>query len=191
MDESALIRGVLGSVLGGRRRRRRMFSSPTTLLTAAGLVWGVVESLQQRGEALPVPGAPGPPGGPPPLPGAGGAAPSVSDGTMRVVRLAISAAGADGTIDAEERAAILEQASAAGVGEIVGAELARPRPVAEIVRGVTDEAERRSLYVVAYGVVRGDEQPNGAERIYLAKLADLLGLDPAAIPEIERQAQAV
>jgi len=183
MDESALIRGVLGSVLGGRRRRRRLFSSPTTLLTAAGLVWGVVETMRQPGDATP---APAPGGVPPPLPG--GSPPAVSDGTMRVVRLAISAAGADGTIDADERAAILEQASAAGVGELVGAELKRPRPVAEIVRGVTDEAERRSLYVVAYGVVRGDEQPNGAERIYLAKLADLLGLEPSGVQDLERQA---
>jgi uncharacterized membrane protein YebE (DUF533 family) len=187
MDESILIRSVLGSVLGGRRRRRRLFSSPATLLTAAGLVWGVLETLKPPG------GGPTSATAPPPLPGSGasgtGAAPpAVSEGAMRVVRLAVSAAGADGTIDAAERAAILEQATAAGVGGLVEAELSRPRPLAQIVGGVTEAAEKRALYVVAYGVVRGDEQPNGAERIYLAKLADLLGLEPAALPELERQA---
>jgi uncharacterized membrane protein YebE (DUF533 family) len=187
MDESILIRSVLGSVLGGRRRRRRLFSSPATLLTAAGLVWGVLETLKPPG------GGPTSATAPPPRPGSGasgtGAAPpAVSEGAMRVVRLAVSAAGADGTIDAAERAAILEQATAAGVGGLVEAELSRPRPLAQIVGGVTEAAEKRALYVVAYGVVRGDEQPNGAERIYLAKLADLLGLEPAALPELERQA---
>jgi len=182
MDESLLIRGVLGSVLGGRRRRR-MFSSPSTLLTAAGLVWGVVETMRPPGSDAPLPGGGSSAGGPPPLPGTG----AVSEVAMRIVRLAISAANADGAIDAAERAAILEQATAAGVGEIVGAELARPRPLAEIVRGVDDEADRRALYAVAFGVVRGDEQPNGAERIYLAKLADLLSLEPAAAQDLERR----
>jgi uncharacterized membrane protein YebE (DUF533 family) len=44
------------------------------------------------------------------------------------------------------------------------------------------------LYVLAYGILRGDEQPSGAERIYLAKLAHLLGLDPATIEDLERNA---
>lgn len=185
MDESLLIRGVLGSVLGGRRRRG-MFRSPSTLLTAAGLVWGVVETMRQPGSGAPSPAAAPVAGGPPPLPGTV-AAPAVSEGTMRIVRLAISAANADGLIDAPERAAILEQATSAGVGEIVGAELARPRPLAEIVRGVDDDAERRALYAMAFGVVRGAEQPNGAERIYLAKLADLLSLEPVAVQDLERR----
>ena len=33
------------------------------------------------------------------------------------------------------------------------------------------------MYVLAYSMVRGDEQPSGAERIYLAQLANLLGID--------------
>jgi len=36
--------------------------------------------------------------------------------------------------------------------------------------------------------VRGDEQPTGAERIYLAQLANLLGLDVATVQELEQKA---
>jgi uncharacterized membrane protein YebE (DUF533 family) len=38
--------------------------------------------------------------------------------------------------------------------------------------------------------VRADEQVNGAERIYLAQLAHLLGLDPAAVSKLEATASA-
>jgi uncharacterized membrane protein YebE (DUF533 family) len=109
---------------------------------------------------------------------------------MRVLRLAISAAGADGTVSDDERKAILEQARGAGVGELVETELSQPRPLREIVAGVTDSSERATLYVLAFSVVRGDEQPTGAERIYLAQLANLLNLDPAEAERLERSAAA-
>jgi uncharacterized membrane protein YebE (DUF533 family) len=44
--------------------------------------------------------------------------------------------------------------------------------------------------VLAFGIVRGDEQPTGAERIYLAKLAHLLGLDPGTVQQLEQNAAA-
>ena len=34
-------------------------------------------------------------------------------------------------------------------------------------------------------MLRADEQVTGAERIYLAQLANLLGLDPAATQQLE------
>ena len=105
-----------------------------------------------------------------------------------MVRLAISAAYADGSVSDTERAAILDQAKTAGVGEIVEVEMQRPRPLAEIVSGVNDAAQRATLYVLAYTMVRGDEQPTGAERIYLAQLANLLGLDVATVQELEQKA---
>jgi uncharacterized membrane protein YebE (DUF533 family) len=46
------------------------------------------------------------------------------------------------------------------------------------------------LYGLAFALVRADEQVNGAERIYLAQLAHLLGLDPAAVAKIEAAASA-
>ena len=113
---------------------------------------------------------------------------SVSEPALRIVRLAISAAYADGAVSDQERAAILEHARSAGVDSIVEQELAQPRPLAEIVAGITDDTQRATLYVLAFGIVRGDEQPSGAERIYLATLAHLLGLDPKTVQQLEQNA---
>ena len=55
---------------------------------------------------------------------------------------------------------------------------------------MTDANERATLYVLAFSVLRGDEQPSGAERIYLAQLANLLGLEPAEADRLEKSAAA-
>jgi uncharacterized membrane protein YebE (DUF533 family) len=214
-----LLNGVLQSLLGGRRKRSRrtmrylgkrggpfggalgsiggsLLSNPNVLLTAAGMAWGIFETMQQgntpaTGPASPSPtphAAQTPP--PPPLPVMGNAPAQVSEQALQIVRLAISAAYADGTVSDQERAAILDQARIAGVDRIVEQELAQPRPLAEIVAGVTDDTHRGTLYVLAFGIVRGDEQPTGAERIYLAKLAHLLGLDPGTVQQLEQNAAA-
>lgn len=122
----------------------------------------------------------------PPLPVVATAGGPVSAQALRIVRLAISAALADGAMSDQERVAILEQARLAGVDSIVEQELAQPRPLAEIVAGVTEETQAAALYVLAFGILRGDEQPNGAERIYLAKLADLVRLDPKTVQQLEQ-----
>jgi len=208
MDESMLLNGVLRAVLGGRGRRRRsrramnyltgggrgsFWTNPSTLLTAAGMAWGIFETMQQSGtfgsggsvgsggsEGLGSAGSQG--SGPTGLPS------TVSPEALRTVRLAISSAYADGSVSDSERAAILDHAKTAGVGEIVEAEMQQPRPLAEIVSGISDAAQRATMYVLAYSMVRGDEQPTGAERIYLAQLANLLGLDVATVQQLEDKA---
>ena len=210
-----LLNGVLQSVLGGRRRRSKramrylggplggslgsiggaLLSNPNVLLTAAGVAWGIFETLQQQGGN----GSIGSNGVPPttsstataplpPLPVMDSGGSPVSDHAMQIVRLAISAAHADGSVSEQERNAILDQARIAGVGQVVEQELTQPRPLAEIVAAVTDDTHRATLYVLAFGILRGDEQPSGAERIYLAKLAHLLGLDPKAVQQLEENA---
>jgi uncharacterized membrane protein YebE (DUF533 family) len=215
MDESALLNGVLSAVLGGRGPRRRsrramnyltgggrgsFWTNPSTLLTAAGVAWGIYETMQQSaGQASTVtsPTVATPP--PPPAstaasvnapasPSVSAPANSISLETLRIVRLAVSAAYADGSLNDIERAAILDHANTAGVADIVEAEMQQPRPLAEIVSGVTDAAQRATMYVLAYSMVRGDEQPTGAERIYLAQLANLLGIDVKTVQELEQQA---
>jgi uncharacterized membrane protein YebE (DUF533 family) len=224
MDESILFNGVLRSVLGGRRRRSHralryltrgsssFWTNPTTLLTAAGVAWGIYETLQssvgQAASAAATSSGTAAQSGPVSVGGSGPVAPStapmpplpiasspssptsVSPDTMRVLRLAISAASADGVVTDDERTAILEQARSAGVGGLVESELSQPRPLREIVAGVTDSNERATMYVLAFSVLRGDEQPSGAERIYLAQLANLLGLDPADSERLERSTAA-
>jgi tellurite resistance protein len=192
-----------------------LLSNPATLLTAVGLAWGVYDTISgksaagtgnpggsqwgggpQWGGGSPTPGSPGPsPAAPagaastplPPLPHVSGQpADAGSQSVLRLVRLAISAASADGVMNDQERAAVLQHAQSAGVHDLVAQELQHRRPLAEIVAGVTDQAERATLYVLAYTVLRADEQVNGAERIYLAQLAHLLGLDPATTERLEK-----
>jgi uncharacterized membrane protein YebE (DUF533 family) len=119
---------------------------------------------------------------PPPLPGTEQVFP---DDVLRVVRLAVSAARADGTLLPAERALILSHAREAGVETVVELELAAPRPLSEIVSGLSDDQRKRDLYVLAYTIVRADETVSGAERVYLAQLAHQLGLTPAVIAELE------
>ena len=208
MDESMILNGVLRSVLGGRRRRSRralgyltgggrgsFWTNPTTLLTAAGMAWGIFETMQQNSQGSGGSGgsvgsgAMGSSGAAtPPLPNVGSQTSAVSPETLRIVRLAISAANADGSVSEVERAAILDQAKTAGVADIIETEMRQPRPLAEIVSGVSDAGQRATMYVLAYSMVRGDEQPSGAERIYLAQLANLLGIDVGTVQQLERTA---
>ena len=135
MDESHLLNGVLRSVLGGRGRRRSgralrfltggsgsFWANPTTLLTAAGVAWGIYETMQAGTGSTSSVGSTGAMGSA----GSGGSTSSVvSADALRIVRLAISAANADGAVNDAERAAIIEQARTAGVAEIVEMELRR------------------------------------------------------------------
>jgi uncharacterized membrane protein YebE (DUF533 family) len=215
MNPDFLIRGVLGSVLGGGRKRSHralryltgsrgsFFTRPQTLLTAAGVAWGIFETLQQTQGTTPGPGgqgggqwgggaAPAAPqpvvsGPTPPLPEIA-AAPDVDADALRLVQLAISAANADGVMSDKERAAVLQQAQSAGVGDIVERELNQRRPLTEIVAGITDPAQSATLYVLAFTLLRADEHVTGAERIYLAQLAHLLNLDPATVERLEKDA---
>jgi uncharacterized membrane protein YebE (DUF533 family) len=190
------LRGALGR--SGRKRATRAsrylfgrqggFLSASTLMAAAGIAWGVWESLQaQQQTAAPAqPGTPtATPAAPQPVPSTPALPPEVS----RVVRLAASAAKADGVLSEAERTLILARAADAGVQDAVAEALAQPRPLAEIVAGVTG-ADARDLYVLAFTIVRADDTVSGAERIYLAQLAHALGLDAATAATLEAQTAA-
>jgi uncharacterized membrane protein YebE (DUF533 family) len=111
---------------------------------------------------------------------------SLNDSTRRLLRLAISAATADGAMNARERAAIVQQATAAGVPESALADLTQPVPLAEIVAGVDSAQDAATLYVLAFTILRADEQVTTVERIYLAQLANLLHLDEPGVQALER-----
>jgi uncharacterized membrane protein YebE (DUF533 family) len=232
MDTSFLLSTVLNGVLGARTKpsyRARhylngglgsLLANPATLMTAAGLAWGVYETMQQQSGTtstaasamggvstpppLPPPAAPAPTTGAPadgaalapPLPGSDAApatagshiepAGALNEGVARLLRLAFSAANADGAMNAREKAVILQQATAAGVPEAALADLNQPRPLADVVAGVTSAGEAATLYVLAFTILRADEQVTTVERIYLAQLANLLHLDEATVQALEK-----
>ena len=102
-----------------------LLSNPTALLAAAGVAWGIFETMQGNAQGQPVAGGAGlntaggglnPPAttadsaaSMPPLPVAGAVAAPMTDAT-RMVRLALSAAQADGALSAEERATVVARA---------------------------------------------------------------------------------
>ncbi len=164
MDVEQLIGSVIQGALGGKRKKSRgvtrfltggksSFLNASTLLALGGLAWGVYETMTQSAgtPATPpgsTPAAPRPvasgPVVPPPLPTAGAvvppplpgaAAPAVSPEVLRVLRLTLSAASADGVLSANERDAILAQARSVGAEAIVTPELEAPRLLAEIAGG--------------------------------------------------------
>ena len=200
---SVVLRGTLGR--SGRKRARRAakfltghggFLSASTMIAAAGVAWGIYDTLKTRSEGTvpaipPVPGAPEVPFGQvppiPEIPSIAGAFESAIDPVARVIRLAVSAAKADGQLTDDERAMIMDRAREAGLESIVEAELTQTRLLADIVRGATDPAIKNDLYVLAFTIVRADENVSGAERIYLAQLAHQLGLDPAAVQALESE----
>ena len=186
---SIVLRGAMGR--SGRKRARRAtrfitgnggFLTASTVLAAAGVAWGIFDSV--RGQN--VPQAPGVPNVPP-IPVAAAVMP---DPVLQMIRLAVSASRADGELTPQERELILARSQAAGLDAVIEAELTATRPLAEIVRGITGPAARKEFYVLAFTIVRADETVTGAERIYLAQLAHQLGLDPAAIAAIEAETTA-
>ena len=198
-----VLRGAMGR--SGRKRARRAtrfitgnggFLTASTVLAAAGVAWGIYDSV--KGQNVPhVPGVPGVPMGAganvpgvmvPPIPVMPADLPNP---VLQMIRLAVSASRADGELTAVERDQILERAKASGLDAIIEPELTQTsRPLGEIVRGVTDPAARKEFYTLAFTIVRADETVTGAERIYLAQLAHQLGLDPAAVAVIEAETTA-
>ena len=203
---SIVLRGTLGR--SGRKRARRAtrfltgnkgFLSTSALIGMAGVAWGIYDTMKgQNAPAVPgVPSVPHVPGAGfgavpsvPPVPALPGAFEAALDPVARVIRLAVSAAKADGTLADSEREMIMARAREAGLESVVEAELGQTRPLAEIVRGVTDPQMKKDLYVLAYTIVRADESVSGAERIYLAQLAHQLGLDAASVTSLETETAA-
>jgi uncharacterized membrane protein YebE (DUF533 family) len=191
---------LLGGALGrsGRKRARRAasflsgrggFLTASSLMAAAGVLWGIYDSVQASNKAAipPVPAIPpAAPGAPAPA-GVLTGAESLPTDILRVVRLAVSAARADGTLSPEERSMIRERAKAAGLEAIVDAELGVTRSLSDLVSGVTDPANKRDLYILAFTIVRADESVSGAERVYLAQLAYQLGLDTETVSRLETE----
>ncbi len=187
---SVVLRGAMGR--SGRKRARRAtkfltgdggFLTASSVLAAAGVAWGIYDSVKRqdlpqvpRGAMVaPIPVLPA----------------DLPNPVLQMIRLAVSASRADGELSALEREQILSRARAAGLEAIIEPELTQTsRPLAEIVQGITDPAAGKEFYMLAFTIVRADEVVTGGERIYLAQLAHRLGLDPATVAATEAETTA-
>ena len=213
LEAEDILNGIVRGALGGRRKSWRRAGNAlrgsglinaNTLLAAAGVAWGLFETWQ--GQQAAGAGSSGAPAGappaavPPPLASSASGAPGpltpapeeggVAAPLARLLRLMISAARADGELGPAERERILAEAREVGASALVQKELDAPRPLGELVAGVTDPELKQQLYTLAFVIVRADESVTGGERIYLAQLASRLGLDAAAVKQLEGVAAA-
>lgn len=211
-------RGALRFLTGGRQSFLNG-STLLALAGVAWGVWETASRQGQAaggatpsGPGAPASGAPGagsgraePPPGPPPLPAQSGpvvppplpgsvptpvTAQQVPPEVLRVLRLTLSAARADGTLTPHERESILAQARAVGAEPLVVAELEHPQPLAAIAGGVANPRIREDLYTLAFSIVRADEDVTPEERRYLTDLAAQLQLDAEQAARLEAQAAA-
>jgi uncharacterized membrane protein YebE (DUF533 family) len=214
LETEDILNGLLRGALSGRKKtwrgagravRGSGLINAQTLLAAAGVAWGLYETWQgQQAQPTGVPGGAAPAGSPassrpldapPPLPGAATPTPPAEESgfpapVLQLMRLMVSAARADGELGEQERERILAEAREVGAEALVVRELESPRPLGEIVAGVTDPQFKEQLYTLAFTIVRADEAVTGSERIYLAQLAHRLSLDAATVSRIEAEAAA-
>ena len=124
---------------------------------------------------------------PPPPPPAAAPGPARADQALHLLRAMITAAHADGLIDATEREAILGRAREAGMDaeslQALDVEIRAPLTLEQLtVRTPADQ--RAEVYAAALIAITADTE---AERQFLQKLADQLGLDAAARADIHAQ----
>ncbi|HSD27974.1 MAG TPA: DUF533 domain-containing protein [Vicinamibacteria bacterium] len=200
LDAEDILSGLVRGALGSRRKSWRRTShavrgggllNAKTLLAAAGVAWGLYETWQsQQAQGASAASGQTPAGAPsqgaPPLPGAEDA--GLPGPVVRLLRLMISAARADGELGPAERDRILAEAREVGAEALVQRELDSPRPLGEVVAGVADPQFKEQLYTLAFTIVRADEAVTGGERIYLAQLANRLSLDAATVSRLEAEA---
>lgn len=211
-----LIGSLVGSALGARPKRHfgasrflghgsGSFLNASTVMTAAALGWAGYEIWRhQQNKVAPNPTfvAGSAPATQSPSVGSvlgnvfggGGARSTVEvvpdpiDGVSRIAGLLILASRADGELGEEEYACIVREAEKAGASTQVMAEMQSPRPLEALVGNVRDPKLASDLYVLAFTVVRADEDVNAKERAFLQKLAGLLGLDAGSVARLESDA---
>lgn len=212
-----LLGKVLSEVMGAGSSKKKnkgknsLLSSLTSgagLMTAIGLGIGAYEVLKEKKQSPPpAPGyAPPPPppppshgpawGGrtmpPPPPPAAAAAAAlpqeNAEDLAIRLIRVMIAAAHADGSLDEAEEKAILDRLRNAGLSQeerlFILDELHRPKSIAELTAGIADPSIAKTMYMLAVNAIAIDSP---GERAWLDNLAASLSLSKAVQGFIEEQ----
>lgn len=138
--------------------------------------------------AMPAPSIPAPPPPAMPVPAGSQEDARVAD-AAHLIRSMIAAANADGQIDAEERAGILERALEAGLDagtqQFLMGELRAPATLDQIVASTRPEL-RLETYAAALLAIQVDSD---AERAWLDRLAAALGLSAEDRQRVQEQLQ--
>lgn len=180
---STVIAGGLASVLlGGKGPKLKADALTLGGLAAIGTL--AYKAYQQYKANNPdAPAAPVPPAGMP------SAAPTAADDALArsIIVAMITAAKADGTIDAEEQQKILGKLAEGGLTaeekNFLSAEIAAPMDFNKVVDSATGPEHAIQLYAASLLAIRVD---NPAERAYLDMLAARLGLDDGLKKSIEQ-----
>lgn len=209
----SLVREAIGGGRrrGRRRRRRRRglggLATGAIGLGALGVAFAAFEHFSQKqgagGSSQASSTPPSPPGSGtplPPLPNTGSSAPPLpplpvtkaaaeedsSAEALLLIRAMIAAANADYEIDDEERARIegaLEEADLSSEErDFLRAEMETPWDLARVADAASTPDLAREIYLASLMAIEVD---SAAEENYLARLAERMGLDEAAVGAIE------
>jgi uncharacterized membrane protein YebE (DUF533 family) len=175
---------LLGSLVMGGLGRGRGLRGDARLALGMGAVALAIAAFehfveQRRSGISPAPPGEGltPPPPQQPISAPPAPSPSAGDDALLLVRAMIAAAAADGVVDEEERAAVLDRLARAGLTDeertLVERELTAPPSRETVVAGVTSPELAEQVYIVSLLAIRVD---NEAERSYLPALAKDLAL---------------
>lgn len=107
---------------------------------------------------------------------------------IRMIRVMIAAAHADGTFDEEEEKAILARLRTTDLSQeerlFILDELHQPRSIAELTAGISDPSIAKTMYILATNAIAIDSP---GERAWLDNLAAGLSLSKAVQDFIEEQ----
>ncbi len=192
-------------------------TSGAGLMTAIGLGIGAYEVLKEKKPTAPPPSVPGygsqpppaapawggaatmPPPPPPPPQAAPRPSPPIASPTpisagssqelaIRLIRVMIAAAHADGSLDETEEKAILTRLRATDLSQeermFILDELHQPKGLDELTSGITDPSIAKTMYMLAASTVAIDSP---TERAWLDDLATRLSLSKAVQEFIEEQ----
>ena len=174
---------LAGALLGGGGDAVKGALGGGLLAVLGGLAMNVLKNQASAGQAQPLVAAP-----------LGLRAPesaseeaALEARALVLIRAMVSAAKADGQIDAAERGRIAGQVKESGAGaealEFLMVEMQRPQDLAGLVAQVRGPEEAVEVYAASLLAIEVD---TAAERDYLARLAGSLGLDAGVVGEVHR-----
>ena len=182
--------GGLGALVLGTQTGRSVAMSAAKI-GALALIGGLAYKAYQNYAQGQSPGATGPVEAEPAPRGSGFEASDVSDqAAITYLRAMISAAAADGRLDAQEQEKITANLTQAGLGqeaeEFIAREISNPASVDDLADSVADQREAIQLYTAARIAIEPDTH---AEQQFLAALAHQLDIDENLARHIDASAR--